>query len=397
LVADCDESVAINVVARDGYAMTLSYDQLAEGEFTTFNPGTGEEVEREGDLDVIVAYERAGEPIPEDEDGPLRLAIINDENNQVTDGHWSVKWVEQVVIKPAVAEWTLYLEGAITEVMDRNTFESGAAPNCHLGEWTDDEGHVWAGIPFYYMLGRVDDDNAHEGGAYNDELAQAGYTVDVIAADGYTVSLDSTRLHRNRDVILAYLMDGEPLPEKHFPLRLVGDDLAGNERVSAVAQIVLDIPPAGEQEAGSEPAATTEPQETEAEETAPAAPERAAPEMALGTLHIYGAVGEPIAFDRAHLEQIGIETYTVEHPKKGAIEVQGVLLNEVLAETAPVAEATSIVFTASDGYSAESDLAPVLACDTCLIEVEGDTYNLVMPDLQTNYWVKDVRLIELKR
>ena len=41
--------------------------------------------------------------------------------------------------------------------MDKATFESGAAPGCHGTTWTDAQGHVWTGIPLWYLVGNVDD------------------------------------------------------------------------------------------------------------------------------------------------------------------------------------------------------------------------------------------------
>ena len=78
-------------------------------------------------------------------------------------------------MKAIVQEWTLMLKGKLTEEMDRATFESGSAEGCHGQEWTDAEGNMWTGIPLYLLVGRVDDDIAHEGPAYNRDLAEAGY------------------------------------------------------------------------------------------------------------------------------------------------------------------------------------------------------------------------------
>ena len=35
------------------------------------------------------------------------LAILSPKCNQVTDGHWWVKWVTKVEVKPVVAGWAL--------------------------------------------------------------------------------------------------------------------------------------------------------------------------------------------------------------------------------------------------------------------------------------------------
>lgn len=103
LIGGLDPKMGINVVAKDGYAMTFSYDQLTTGGFTAFDPATGDEIKNPGKLTVAIAYSMDGQPIPDDTDGPVRLVILSDKMNQVTDGHWSVKWVRKVVLKPLAA------------------------------------------------------------------------------------------------------------------------------------------------------------------------------------------------------------------------------------------------------------------------------------------------------
>ncbi len=380
-----DATMAVNVVAKDGYSMTMSHDQVVNGTFVTFDPATGDEVVRDSHLTVILAYERDGEPLPTEEDGTLRLYVVGPEKDQVTDGHWSVKWVRQVVVKPAAADWTLHLEGAIVEEMDRGTFESGSAPNCHLGEWADADGNMWAGIPLYYLLGRVDDENKHETAAFNAELAERGYKVDVVAADGYKVTFDSQTLSRNKTVLLAYLMNGQPLEDKHFPLRLVGSSLSKAEMVGAVAQIVLHI---DEMEAAPE-AAPTEVPSTEGSEAV-------APEAAEGTLHVWGKAANPWAIAAADWAQLASVKISAEHPKKGPQDYEGVLLNEILAKCEPEEGVAAVLFTAGDGYTAEVPWDAITACDDCLVTFDGTAFALVMPGMDSGAWVKDVRLIELK-
>ena len=234
-----DETMAVQVEAKDGYYITFSYDQIMNGDFITYDPGTGDENEYDGKLDVIVAYEQDGEAIDPEGDGPLRLMIIGD-NKPVTDGHWAVKWVSKITVKPLVNDWVLHLEGVLTEEMDRVTFETGAAPDCHETIWTDEDGNEWLGIPLYYLVGRVDDDVKHEDGAYDDDLAKNnGYTVEVIAADGYSIEMDAFRVMRNDGIIVAHLLNGDVLEKEDFPLKLVGDDVAGSESISQITSIVL--------------------------------------------------------------------------------------------------------------------------------------------------------------
>lgn len=384
LIGAFDDTMAANIVAKDGYAMTMSYDQLVNGTFTTFDPATGDEVTRDDKLTMIVAYERDGQPIPEESDGTLRVCIVSANKNQVTDGHWAVKWVREVVVKPAAAEWTLHLEGALVEDMDRGTFESGSAPNCHLAEWADADGNTWAGIPLYFLLGRVDDENKHETGAFNATLAEQGYKVDVVAADGFKATFDSQTLSRNTTIILAFLMNGKPLEDKFFPLRLVGSSLKKNEMVGAVAQIVLHL----DEMTAAVATPTAEPTEE--------APTQTAPEMAAGTLHIWGKVGSPTAITEAEFSQMDIVKLSVEHPKKGMQDYEGVRLTEILGSAKPSADATVLSLTAGDGFNSEAPLADVLACEDCLVTFDGEAFNLVMPGQSSSAWAKDVRLIEVK-
>jgi DMSO/TMAO reductase YedYZ molybdopterin-dependent catalytic subunit len=241
LVGGLTEENSVVVTAGDGYAMTFSYDQIVRGNFPTYDPVTGEERDFAGKLSIVVAYEEEGVPIPADADGPLRLALLGSPQ-LVTDGHWWVKWVERVEVRQSLEDWTLHLEGAITEEMDRNTFETGAALGCHGTSWTDDDGRTWTGIPLWLLAGRVDDDNRHESGAFDDDLAAQGYQISVVAGDAYSVTLESTDIARDDGIILVYLLDEEPLGEDHWPLRLVGASLPKSSWVGAVASVELTIP-----------------------------------------------------------------------------------------------------------------------------------------------------------
>ena len=239
LVGGLDANTGVSVVAKDGYAMTISYDQIAKGDFIAYDPGTGDEIKAKDPLKVIIAYEKEGKPLPEDSEGTLRLVVVTPKNNQVVDGHWSVKWVNQIAVKSLAQEWKLVLVGAITEEMDRGTFQSCTAPACHGAEWKDDKAQTWQGVPLWMLAARVDDETRHGDNAFNQKLAEQGYTVEIVAADGYKVTLDSVRIMRNNKFIVAYLVNGNPLDEKYFPLRLVSDDLQKNELAGKIAKITI--------------------------------------------------------------------------------------------------------------------------------------------------------------
>lgn len=189
---------------------------------------------------MVLAYEEDGEWLSEEHGGSLRLVIVGSEK-LVTEGHYWVKWVNKIEVRSVVEEWALTLNGSITEVVDGATFESGVS--CHEVTWTDSKNQTWRGIPLCLLVGRVDDELKHGEGAFNDTLADAGYTIKIIASDGYNITLGSHRIKRNDNIIVANELNGKPLPEKYWPLRLVGSDLEKSERIRNVVEIDIVFSP----------------------------------------------------------------------------------------------------------------------------------------------------------
>jgi hypothetical protein len=377
-----DDTTGINVVAKDGYGITFSYDQAMNGTFIAYDPSTGDELKAHDPLTAIVAYERKGQPMDPEMDGTLRLVIVSAKNNQVTDGHWAVKWVTTLEVKSLGEEWTLHLEGAITEGMDRATFESGASPNCHAGTWTDDKAQPWVGIPLWLLVGRVDDEVQHNGPAFNDALADTGYTVDVVASDGYMVSFDSARVKRNDNILVAITVNGNPLPDQYYPLRLVGSDLQKNEMAGKIAKIVVHLKAA--------PAATP---------TAAAKPTVASTASAgEADLAVTGAVEQELALSEADLRAMEVVQIKAEHPKKGMTDYEGVRLSTLLDQAKVKSEAKKLVLTADDEFVAEVFLAEVQSCADCLVAFTDTPgkFNLVMPGLPSTVWVKSIVQIQVQ-
>ena len=239
-----DASKNVTIAAKDGYSITFSHDLVTQGAFTAYDPATGDTLATHAPLTAILAYEHDGRALDADEEGPLRVMVVGARGDQVTDGHWSIKWVTKLAIKPASEAWSVSLEGVRSEIMDRATFESGASPKCHGVTWKDERGRTWTGIPLWLLIGRVDDGLKHGARAFNDSLAAAGYRVEVVAADGATVTFDNSRLGRKSEVLVACLLDGAPLPGKAFPLRLAGPGLRDEERIGAITRIVVHVPTA---------------------------------------------------------------------------------------------------------------------------------------------------------
>jgi DMSO/TMAO reductase YedYZ molybdopterin-dependent catalytic subunit len=387
-VGKLDAGMGVSVEAKDGYAITFSYDQLTKGDFVAYDPGTGDELKTHDPLTAILAYESNGQPLPVESDGNLRLAIISDKNTQVTDGHWAVKWVTKLTVKTLAKEWSLHLEGALTEDMDRATFESGTAPGCHKATWKDSTAQEWSGIPLWLLVGRVDDEIKHNTGAYNDALADAGYTIEITAADGYKVTLDSKKVKRNDNIIVANMVNGNPLDDQNFPLRLVGSDLTKKEMAGKIVSIKLNLN--GAQPAAATSAPTVAPTVASVVTQAPAAAGTAA-------LTINGAVAKEVTLSLDDLKKMTITKETVTHPKKGQMDVQGVLMSDLLALVAPKDGVKTVTFVASDGYKVDVDLSAIKSCPKAMVAIgEDGSLSTVMPDLESNTWVKNLTALEFK-
>jgi len=241
LVGTITDENSLRVTAADGYAMVFTWEEL-HGDFLTFNPATGDEVEATEELIPVLSYWEDDEPLP-DGHGPIRLVILGEEG-LISEGHFWIKQVAEIEVIPAIREYTLDLTGALNETMDRATFESGTeCPDTtpdHQGVYVDGDGGIWTGMPLWLLVGRIDDTITHTASAYNRELADAGaYTVQIIAEDGYTVELNSSFVKLNQNIILANQLDGLALPDKYWPLRLVGDDLDSGQMIRNVAEIKL--------------------------------------------------------------------------------------------------------------------------------------------------------------
>jgi DMSO/TMAO reductase YedYZ molybdopterin-dependent catalytic subunit len=171
------------------------------------------------------------------------------------------------------------------------------------------------------------------------------------------------------------------LVDKYFPLRLVGSDLDKSEMVGGVAELKVGLEPLPSAE---EPAATEEP-------AAPAADVE-------GSLVITGLVNQPLGFMEADLRGMDVLKITAEHPKSGAADYEGVSLNALLDIAGVQDGTTTLVITASDGYSAEVSLDEVRACENCLVGFTNtaEKLKMVMPDLPSSAWVKDVASLEVK-
>jgi hypothetical protein len=114
-------------------------------------------------------------------------------------------------------------------------------------------------------------------------------------------------------------------------------------------------------------------------------------------LLIHGAVEAEQALSLDALKAMEVVEVSAEHPKKGMQTNQGVRFNVLLELAGVQAGAASLLCTASDGYQVEMSLADVGACADCLLAFgDDDILKLVLPGMESNFWVKDVIEIEVK-
>lgn len=389
-----DPAMAVEVEAKDGYSMTYTYEQVAKGIFIMYDPATGEEITDAGPLQVILAYSTEGKDLDPEQDGYLRLMVISKEGNQVVDGHWATKFVTKLTVKPLVEEWALEMEGAINYKVDRGSFESCSTAKCHPASWTDTKSQIWAGVPLYMLIGEVDDENKHDAGGYNKALAQAGYTIDLIAKDGYTVSLDSKVVDGNQNILVAYTMNDNPLNDKDFPLKLVGPDLDKKQSIGGIAKIVLHIDPIQIVEATLEP--TVEPTVAPTDvPTKGAASEPVSSDSV--ALEFKGKVETPQQWTLDALKAMDVVKVTVDGPKDKKVTAEGIRISDLFKAASAKSEAKTLVIKAADGYLAEVGLKSLASCTDCMVAFDkNDTLKMVMPGMDSSIWVKEVVSLELK-
>ena len=93
-----------------------------------------------------------------------------------------------------------------------------------------------------FMMQGGDYTNKHGTGAFSRELAAKGYQVEVVGSDGAKVTLDAAQILDRKDIMVAVKVNGNPLGEQDFPLRLVGAGLQGSDMVGKITDINVMLP-----------------------------------------------------------------------------------------------------------------------------------------------------------
>jgi hypothetical protein len=136
-------------------------------------------------------------------------------------------------------DWSLSLQGAAAELIDRETFMDLASLN--PASYTDNQGRFWEGLPLSVLVGLVDDDDP---ATFNPALAAENYTIIVKGMHWDEVrnsEFSSTELLSGESYVVANYLDGEEIPNEpidgrlYWPLKLHGSGVSGTSR--AVEQL----------------------------------------------------------------------------------------------------------------------------------------------------------------
>ena len=232
------DNYSLETVAWDGYDMTYTPMQVENGTFPVYDLDGA--LIGPQDLTLMLAIEEDDERLPYNE---LRIVIVDDETQPVTDGHYWAKMPKELNVVPYVEEWTIELSGVTDMGIDRQTFESLASCYYHTTYYNyteDDVEHSYEGVPLWVLVSAVDGGDAPDGHyMFNDALAEGGYAVNVSASDDEYGLFDAEQVARNDSIIVANKLDGEPLDETSWPLRIVGENLPEPQRIKMIVKITL--------------------------------------------------------------------------------------------------------------------------------------------------------------
>ena len=218
LVGNVPMDSTVRVSASDGYSMNYEVGMLFDQSEGTW----------------ILAYMENGEYMPRDP-GPLRVVRIGEDNPHFTSS-LSARMVERIEILGAYEEYSLLLDGAVARSFSREELEAGIGCPCHTATVTatsKGETHTYTGLPLWRLIAYVDDEVFpatdlgiyYNDGDFNDALAAAGYTITLVASDGYTQTVPADLIARDDRFIVAFKMDGVFLdPESTGFMRFVYDD-----------------------------------------------------------------------------------------------------------------------------------------------------------------------------
>ncbi len=223
------QNYKVNVIAGDGWSAILDSAAIARSD------------------GYIIANTLNGEPLPLQTEGGKGCWPLHLKGSAVFGGQQvgNIARIELSDLPQPPAGWTLEIIGDVGDTITQAEFEAGlaCAGSGHYKEWTDIEGNVWSGVPLWVLLGAVDDIETSSHWTFNDTLV-AGYSVNVVAGDGFSKNFAGADVAGSDGYIVANECNGAPLTDA-APLRLVGagvtkdDGSLGGRAVGNIARIEI--------------------------------------------------------------------------------------------------------------------------------------------------------------
>ena len=218
LIGNVNDDATIRVTAADGYSMNYS-----AATFQDTSEGTW-----------ILAYKENGEYMPFDP-GYFRIVQVGEDTTHFSSS-LSAKMVVLIELLGVYVDYSLDMFGAVDRMFSRSELEEGVGCPCHVATVSVTSKGViseYTGIPLWRLIAFVDDGifPAPELGLhyndsdFNEELASSGYSIDLVASDGYTQTVTSDLVANDDRFIVAFKKDGVFLdPESDGYMKFVFDD-----------------------------------------------------------------------------------------------------------------------------------------------------------------------------
>lgn len=254
-------------------------------------------------------------------------------------------------------DWTLTVSGAVGTPLSLSYADLVEMPQTDLKDILmekstgEDVTGSWSGV------------------ALTEILAQAGagdyVSITATAADGYAIEISKDEL---ADAIVALKENDEWIATAdpdHGPIRLVCPHTPANRWLFQLMELQVNASAAG-------------------------VPENA-------DFKITGNVATEVGWTEDKIKSM--DTIDTEYTNKdGETETYtGVRIADLLGKASPNDDATTVVFVADDGYSAEVPLADIEACANCIVSFRNQGgFSIVAPDFSSGAQVKGVVEIQVK-
>ena len=114
-------------------------------------------------------------------------------------------------------------------------------------------------------------------------------------------------------------------------------------------------------------------------------------------LKVTGSVANEQAWTEAEVKAMDTLEAEATNKEGETSTYTGVLITDLLVEAQPNAEATTVVFVADDGYTAEVNLEELNACADCIVSFRDQGgFSTVLPGVSTKLQVKGIVEIQVK-